>query len=112
MTELTYLEQLQQLKGLTVRLGTLHEAQKLQLMNYPKLIPGVSASKCKAQVDVENKIVTYICEGPKPFRHTKTVKLFCQNINRWTKTILWDETTVIIKVNKTAIYDSRTEKRQ
>jgi hypothetical protein len=105
--EITFLRQLQELKAMTVRTGAVHEAQALQIRNYPKLIPGVSDAK--TTVDVENKIVYYDCITASTFRCTKSVKTMCQNINTWVKTILWDETAVVITSGDRALFDSRSQ---
>ena len=105
--EITLLRQLQELKAVTVRTSALHEAQTLQIRNYPLLIPGVT--KAQATVNVEQKIVTYDCVPVQNFRLTKNAKNMCNNIKVWIKTLLWDETAVIIKVKDRIIYDSRSK---
>lgn len=96
-------EQLDLLRGMTIRTGSIHEAQALQLKMWPLLIPGVK--KATASVDAERKIVTFNCESKG--RTTNKVKLTCKNIDNWVKQLLWPETTVLIKINNNVIYDSR-----
>lgn len=108
MNEASILEQLQHLKGLTIRVGSIHEAQALQLRNWLLLIPGVQ--KGAAHVDTERKMVTFECKA-KNFRKIPTVEDFCKNIQVWTRTILWDDTVVVVTVNKDIIYDSRNVKK-
>jgi len=104
--ELTIHQQLGLLKDLTVRLGMIHEAQSLQLKHWPLLIPNVD--KAKAEVDVERKLVMYNCESKK-FRKTKKVLKYFENIDSWTKQLLWDETSVQFLVNGEVLYDSRNK---
>lgn len=108
--EITFLRQLQELKAVTVRMGILHEAQMLQLRNYPLLIPGVS--KATASIDVDHKIVTYECIVKRKWRCTKKVLGMCKQISVWLKTILWDETAMVVLVNKEVIFDSRTNLKE
>jgi hypothetical protein len=104
--ELTMQQQLGLLKDLTVRMGMIHEAQTIQLKHWPLLVPNVD--KAKAEVDVERKLVIYTCEAQK-FRKTKKVKLYFENIDAWTKTLLWDDTTVQFMINGDLLYDSRNK---
>jgi len=103
MTQVPVKDQLQYLKGMTIRTGSIHEAQALQLRNWPLLIPNVVSAE--AQVDVEGQSVTFICTS-KGTRPTKKQKLTCDNICEWVRTLLWNETKVIIIVNKKTIFDS------
>jgi len=104
--EFTFLKQLMYLKGMTVRTGSIHEAQALQIRNWPLAIPGVKAAE--AHVDTDAKIVRYLLK-PKGvnFRCTKKVLEVCVALDKAIKSILWDETTVIVEVNKKVLYDSR-----
>lgn len=105
--EMDFYEQLMYLKDLTVRFGVIHEAQGIQLRNYPILIPGIM--KGKALVDTDKKVVIYECEPKGKFRRTKQVHNACKYIDKLTKKILWDETTVVVNVSGEGIYDSRTQ---
>jgi hypothetical protein len=106
VTEVSFKDQLMQLKAMTVRVGSLHEAQVLQLRNYPLLIPGVI--KAETEIDPSTKLVRYKCESDlKKFRKTQKVKDFCKNIEVWIRTIIWDDTIVEIYVNGKSIFDSR-----
>jgi hypothetical protein len=96
-------EQLQLLKAVTIRTGAIHDAQALQLKMWPTLIPGVY--KSEARVNVDKKIVTFVCES-NSLRATKRSKLLYANIAKWTQNILWNETKVIIKINDKAVYNS------
>lgn len=107
--QLTFLEQLQQLKAMTVRTGMIHEAQAVQLRNYPRMIPGII--KATTKVDTDEKIVIYECvTDKKRFRMTAKRLDMCHNIVKWVHTILWDNTVVVISVNGESLYDSRTNK--
>ena len=107
MAEFTLLEQLQQLKAMTVRTGAIHEAQALQLRNYPKLLKGVKSAT--TNVDVERKLITYECKLTKSFRMSSINKILCSNIGVWIQTLLWDETSVIFKSGRRILYDSRSQ---
>jgi len=101
-------EQLQYLKGMTVRLGCIHEAQALQLRNYPLLIPNVG--KAIVKVNAETKHVIYDCTGKtKNFRKTKKVDEMFQNIYKWTTFIVWDDVEVLIKVNNKELFKCNKE---
>lgn len=93
------LEELRQLQALTVRTGIIHEAQALQLRNWPLLIPGVKSAE--AIVDAERKMVTYSCktETEKTFRRTKVAAMYIEQIGNWTRNIVWPDSTVVVKVN-------------
>lgn len=106
MSKIPLKEQLKYLKGITERLGVLHEAQILQLRNYPLLIPNVLTAE--TTVDQSNKMVKFKCTSKKaPFRKTKKVDLAIKNIDSWIRWIIWDETVVEIVVDGKDIYDSR-----
>jgi hypothetical protein len=97
-------EQLGILKGMFISTGALHEAQKLQLEMWPRLIPGVKGQP-QVKLNYEVKSVTFLCESDS-LRPTKLQRLICENICTWVRNILWDETKVVIKVNKKSIFDS------
>lgn len=101
---LTKEEQLMQLKAMTVRLGVIHEAQALQLKMWPLLIPNIGEAESK--VDVETKTVIMVCKTAKgkKFRNTSKVKMLCENIDKWVKLILWNETALSIVVDGKTIY--------
>jgi len=96
-------EQLQLLKAMTVRTGSIHEAQALQLRMWPRMIHGVT--KAEARVDTDKQQVTMICEST-ALRPTKMTKKLCEEICKWTRTILWDKTKVVIKINGKVVFDS------
>lgn len=111
MASVSFKDQLMQLKAMTVRVGSLHEAQVLQLRNYPLLIPRVI--KAETEIDPSLKLVTYKCSSDAKgffnrFRKTKEVEDFCKNIEVWVRTIVWDDTIVEIYVDNKTIFDSRT----
>jgi hypothetical protein len=107
MAEFSYLEQLQQLKAMTVRTNTIHEAQALQIRNYPLLLKGVQTAS--ASVDIEGQLVTYELKVPKGFRLIKFNREMCKNISVWLKTLLWDQTAVVFQVGKRILFDSRSQ---
>jgi hypothetical protein len=98
-------EQLQLLKAVTIRTGAIHDAQALQLKMWPTLIPGVTSSE--ARVDVENKKVLFVCKS-NALRPTKKTALLYKNIAKWVQNILWNETQVVIKINGKAVFNSKT----
>lgn len=109
MAKMTMKEQLGQLKALTERLGTLHEAQILQIRNYPLLIPGVV--RAETNIDIDKKIVSYKCSsGEKKFRNTAKVALAIEKIYEFIKYVAWTDTILEIKINGKDIFDSRAPK--
>lgn len=105
----TVMEQLMQLKAMTVRTGGIHDAQKLQLMRWPELSKNVKINATKVKVDPENKAVYMECVGnTKVYKTDKFDEKLFKNILSWVRTILWDETRVVIKINKKRVFDSAT----
>lgn len=102
MNRLSTADQLMQLRGMTIRTGAVHEAQKLQLVNWPRLVPGVStkAGGVIAKIDPELRVVVFECKSAKKtFKATKQVKLWIKMVDTWTKNILWPDTKTVFKVN-------------
>lgn len=105
MSSLSTKEQLLKLKAMTIRFGVLHEAQALQIRNYPLLIPGVISAE--ANVSIERKSVSYSCKGKNNrFRNTAKAKESYKMIEQWIRTILWDDTYIEVTVNNKLIYNS------
>jgi hypothetical protein len=98
-------EQLAYLKGITVMTGGIHDAQALQLKNYPIVIDGVKSAK--TTVDSERKIVNYDLKLKKGASFGDAERKVADAIVLWVRTIIWDETSVIFKVGKEVVYDSR-----
>lgn len=90
-------EQLQHLKAMTVRLGSIHEAQSLQLRNWPLLVPGVA--KAEVKVDLDTHTVKMTCESKGKFRATKLARRWVRNIEAWSRAILWDDTSLLFEVD-------------
>lgn len=110
MPEIPIKEQLRYLKGMTEKLNVVHEAQIVQLRNYPKLIPNIKSAETK--IDIDHRLITYECESEtKIFRKTKKVKIAIENIITWIQTIVWDNTTVELIVNGKSVYDTRLEEQ-
>ena len=110
MGELPIKAQLRYLKGMTEKLNVVHEAQIVQLRNYPVLIPNVKTAE--TEIDIDNRTVTYKCESEtKIFRKTKKTKIAIENITTWIQTIEWDDTIVELIVNGKSIYDSRIDRK-
>lgn len=103
MSEATVPQQLRLLKAITVRTGAIHDAQALQLKIWPTLIPNVTHSV--ALVDANKKSVKYVCQSS-GLRPSKKMRLLCEHICEWTRTILWNETKVVIEINKKKVFDS------
>ena len=99
----TISEQLQLLKGMTIRTGVIHEAQALQLKSWPMLIPNVT--KAEARVDTDLQMVTFVCEARK-VSNAKRTKLLYRNIAEWVRNILWNDTRVIVEINGKKVFDT------
>lgn len=98
-------EQLRYLKGITVMTGGVHEAQALQLKNYPIVINDVKSAKTK--IDPEKKMVWYTLKVSETFKSDKLMEQVCDAIVTWVRTIVWDDTAVVFMIGKDVIYDSR-----
>lgn len=107
MASLSLKEQLFHLKAMTERINVVHEAQTVQLRNYPLLIPGVNTAE--TEINIEQKIVTFSCKSKKQFRNTKKVKIAIENIYEWVKMVVWTTTILVVKVNGKEIFDSRVK---
>jgi hypothetical protein len=103
--QLGIFEQLMLLKEATVRFGSLHEAQVLQLKMYPLLLPGVK--KAETHIDIEKKLIYYKITESNKFRMTKKNKTIIEKIVFWTKSLLWDECSIVILNKDKVIYDTR-----
>ncbi len=100
-------QQLAYLKGITVTTGGIHDAQALQLKNYPLVIDGVKSAKTK--VDSDHKLVHYELTFDKGASFTPAAKQVCEAIVLWVRTIIWDETAVVFYGGKEVLYDSRNQ---
>ena len=106
MGKVSLKQQLMYLKGMTDRIGVLHEAQIVQIRNYPRTIPNIKSAE--TTIDVDKHIVTYNCESETAqFRRTKKVKIAIENITTWIRTVAWTDSVIEIKVNGKSVYDSR-----
>jgi len=109
MTQMNLKSQLMHLKGITERLNTIHEAQIVQLRNYPILIPNIKSAETK--IDIDTHTITYECiSQSKTFKKTKNIKTAIDNIVLWIKTIVWDDSVIEIIVNGKSIYDTRIDR--
>lgn len=107
--EVSILQQLMHLRAMTIRTGSIHEAQKIQLQNWGLLVPGTK--KAKARLDMERKMVIYdLSPKAEDIMANEENNYWFKEINKWTKQILWPETTVIFECKKTVLYDSRSQK--
>jgi len=109
---LTTKEQLMQLKAMTVRLGSIHEAQALQLKMWPLLLPNISKSVAKIDVETKTVIMNCVTQKDKKFRKTKKVENLCKHIETWTRAILWNETAVSIVVDGETIYGEKYDESE
>lgn len=108
MNKVTIREQLGYLKSMTERLGVIHEAQAVQIRNYPKLLPNIK--NAEARVSIDNRTIVYVCDSEStPFRKTKLFKTSMKNIVKWIRVVVWDDTTVELIVNGKSIYDTRID---
>lgn len=96
---MNHLDQLKQLKILTIKTGAIHEAQVLQLKNYPLVIPNISS--VQISIDTEKHLVQYDLGFIKKPKKNKNMEKIMESITTWIQYILWDDTKVIFKtVNK------------
>lgn len=102
------LEQLGALKAMTIRTGSIHEAQALQLRNYPLLIDKVVKSEVK--VDIERKMVEYNIIKAKngAFKGLLKFRKDMDLIKKCVQTILWDDSVIVFKHKGKVLYDSRS----
>jgi len=103
---LSIYSQLMLLKEATNRFGSLHEAQLLQLKMYPVLLNGVL--KSETHIDVEKKMVFFKLTKVKGFKLSKHNKEVIQKIIDWTRSLLWDDCSVVFVKDQEVIYDTRT----
>jgi hypothetical protein len=99
---LDYYEQLAMLKGMTVRSGAVHEAQVVQLRNYPLLLSFTET----AETHIGEKLVVYNITSTK-FKKTKKSIAAMDKIVDLTRKILWDDTDVVFNVNGNPVRDTR-----
>jgi hypothetical protein len=103
MTTATIIEQLQHLKALTVRTGAIHEAQALQVRNYPMLVDGITNSETK--IDVERKMVIYKIKCKRKLKEKELVKF--KKIEEYIRFVLWPDTLLVVKRGAVVLFDSR-----
>lgn len=110
MSEIPIKKQLKYLKGVTEKLNVVHEAQIVQLRNYPRLIPNIK--NAETSIDIDNKTVIYNCDSEtKTFRKTKKTLIAIENVVTWIQTIVWDNTVVEFIVNGKTVYDTRIDRQ-
>lgn len=108
MSKVSIREQLGYLKNMTERLGVIHEAQAVQLRNYPRLLPNIKDAETRISPD--SRTVVFNCESEsKPFRKTKSFKIAMKNVVKWVRIIVWDDTTIELIVNGKSVYDTRID---
>lgn len=105
-------EQLMLLRAQSARLGTLHEAQVLQLKLWPRILFQTSTKETSFKTDiVEKKLVFSVVNTGKPFKPSKGQGVVRPAdapvvLDEWTKALLggdWDVTVnVRAKTGKTA----------
>lgn len=100
--------QLAALKATTERLGVLHEAQLLQLRNYPILLDGIDSAK--TEIDQGNKHIKYDCISGGKFRKTDLRLRMFKKIVWMIQQVVWTDVTVEFNVNGKPIYDSRIDR--
>lgn len=92
-------EQLDYLRGMTIRLGVVHEAQVVQVKNWPLLIAGVK--KAESCIDADKHQVTYklLDVDAKQFKTGKrsTAVKGMSHVALWVQSILWPDTQVVFK---------------
>lgn len=102
--------QLAMLKATTERMGVLHEAQLLQIRNYPILLDGIVSAT--ASVDIAGKTIIYDCKSNSNFRKTAMKKKAFLRIVWMIQQIVWSDTIVELNVNGKPIYDSRIDREE
>lgn len=100
--------QLGMLKATTERMSVLHEAQLLQIRNYPILLDGIVSAK--TSVDISGKTIVYDCEAKGVFRKTAMKKKAFLRIVWMIQQVVWSDTIVELNVNGKPIYDSRIDR--
>jgi hypothetical protein len=108
-----YLEQLGHLRALTVRMNIIHEAQALQVRNYPLLIPGVKSAV--TEIDIETKTVVYkLTPQNKKFNlSSPKVKKICDNIKIYIQeVILWPNTNVFFTVSDSGAKNVKSNRKK
>ncbi len=109
MSSIPIKEQLKYLKGVTDRLNVIHEAQVVQIRNYPRVIPNIKEAETKLNIDT--RTITYDCVSENPvFRKTKKVRVAIENVVTWIRSVVWDDTTVEFVVNGKSVYDTRIDR--
>ena len=98
-------EQLDLLKGTTISTGAIHEAQKLQLQMWPRMLSHVK-SVTSVSVSHENKLVVFNCTQGETSASAVDKKIY-PAIREWVRNILWNETEIVIKLDRKVAYDSR-----
>lgn len=99
-------EQLNLLKGITIRQNAIHEAQRLQLQTWLRMSDQI-AKPVSVSVDFDSKTVFFKCKSVGKYRHRAFEKRLFKEVHGWTRSILWDNTEVVISVNKKVLFDSR-----
>lgn len=96
ISEQEMMDQLLTLKGMTIRTGIIHEAQVLQLQLWP-LVLFKDALTSSADIDPKTKNITFkIFTNKKP--NKKEFKTANDRLIDWCRFILWDETSINIKI--------------
>lgn len=108
MNEQAMKEQLAMLKGMTVSTGAIHEAQRLQLECWPRMSKQIE--RCQPKADFETKTIVLECKTfkSKAFKMGAFEKRLFQEMVGWVRIILWDDTRLVITVNKKRVFDSAT----
>jgi hypothetical protein len=95
--------QLVQLRDITSRIDALHEAQILQLENWPRIvIQGVT--EVTLRVAIPKRVVNFeiVAAGPAPPR--ENLVILAKNV-RW---LLGDEWTIGVRINKKKVFQERS----
>lgn len=100
--------QLAMLKATTERMGVLHEAQLLQVRNYPILMDGIVTAQ--ATVDQDGKHIVYDCKASGKFRKTDMRLKMFKKIVWMLQQVVWTDVIVEFNVDGKPIYDSRIDR--
>lgn len=91
-------EQLKHMKAMTVRFGTLHEAQELQLQMWPLVLFKCTASTALVSEE-DHKVKFQISINKKPA--AKVIQTQKEILQDWVRAIVWDDTEIEIEFLET-----------
>ena len=106
MSKFDWTAQLAMLRGMTQKLGVLHEAQALQLRLWPYTVDP-TLEKSEAKVDLEAKVVTFVWSGS-TLKIDKKYKERLQTLSDNVKFLLGDVWLIEVVLDGITIFVSDT----